>query len=102
MVGCGNKHWLVNWDNGANACGTFPFRFATEEEAQAYADDWVSTSTVEWDLAEDDELPSAEPFYHKCSGCEDCCTEECEGCAYCYEDPDDYRGMGWVGFDGRP
>jgi len=27
--------YAVNWDNGASACGTFPDRFATEEEAQA-------------------------------------------------------------------
>lgn len=35
-------------------------------------------------------------------GCEKCCTEECPGCADCYEDPSDYKGMGWVGRNGRP
>lgn len=35
-------------------------------------------------------------------GCEKCCTEDCPGCANCYEDPNDYRGMGWVGRNGLP
>ena len=30
------------------------------------------------------------------------CTEECHGCPKCYEDPNDYIGMGWVGKDGQP
>ena len=30
------------------------------------------------------------------------CSEDCEGCPSCYEDPSDYQGMGWVGKDGRP
>ena len=30
--------WMINWDNGVNACGTFPYRFATEREAADYAE----------------------------------------------------------------
>lgn len=33
--------FAVYWDNGASACGTFPDRFDTHEEAQAFAIDWV-------------------------------------------------------------
>lgn len=29
--------YRINWDNGANACGTFPWTYATEEEAQRAA-----------------------------------------------------------------
>lgn len=36
------KPFRVNWDNGAEACGTFPYRFATEQEAQAFADEWAN------------------------------------------------------------
>jgi hypothetical protein len=32
--------YAVNWDNGAEACGTFPQRFETEAAAQAFAEDW--------------------------------------------------------------
>jgi hypothetical protein len=31
--------WTINWDNGADACGTWGhITFETEEEAQSYAD----------------------------------------------------------------
>ncbi len=30
--------YLINWDNGADAFGTFPWEYATEEEAQRDAD----------------------------------------------------------------
>jgi hypothetical protein len=33
--------YKVSWDNGASACGTFPQVFDTEEDAQAFADEWV-------------------------------------------------------------
>ena len=32
--------YQVNWDNGANACGTFPQVFDTEEEAEAFGANW--------------------------------------------------------------
>jgi len=32
--------FIVNWDNGNGACGTFPNRFETEEEAEAFALEW--------------------------------------------------------------
>ena len=35
----------INWDNGNNACGTFPWDFATEQEATDYGNDWVTTMT---------------------------------------------------------
>lgn len=36
--------YLVNWDNGNNACGTFPFTFDTFEQADAYGRDWAIES----------------------------------------------------------
>jgi hypothetical protein len=33
----------INWDNGSEACGTFPYEFDTEEEATDYGNDWVAT-----------------------------------------------------------
>ena len=36
-----NIVYKVNWDNGASACGTFPYEFETEEDAENYGDDWV-------------------------------------------------------------
>lgn len=43
--------YRVTWDNGANACGTFPDTFATEAEAQAHADYIERENTAEgvWD-----------------------------------------------------
>jgi hypothetical protein len=38
--------YAVYWDNGAHASGVFSERFATEEEAQAFADDWVRDMTA--------------------------------------------------------
>ncbi len=37
----------VNWDNGGEACGTFPYTFDTEEEAQAWADGWARERNFE-------------------------------------------------------
>ena len=31
----------VNWDNGNDACGTFPWDFATFEAADAFGKDWA-------------------------------------------------------------
>jgi len=36
----------VNWDNGRSGCGTFPYTFDTEQEAQAFADDWAAESNA--------------------------------------------------------
>ena len=33
--------YRVYWDNGAHACGTFPYVFDTYEDAEAFADDWA-------------------------------------------------------------
>jgi hypothetical protein len=33
--------YLVNWDNGASACGTFPWVFDTHEQADAYGREWA-------------------------------------------------------------
>lgn len=33
--------YRVNWDNGANDCGTFSQRFDNYEDAEAWADDWA-------------------------------------------------------------
>ena len=37
----------VNWDNGAEACGTFPNDFDTETEAQEWADNWANERNLE-------------------------------------------------------
>lgn len=37
----------VLWDNGAEACGEFPYTFDTEEEAQAWADNWARERNFE-------------------------------------------------------
>jgi hypothetical protein len=37
----------VQWDNGFNACGTFPQQFDTEGEAQAFADNWANERNLE-------------------------------------------------------
>jgi hypothetical protein len=47
--------WKVYWDNGRNACGTFPDEFETEEDAQAYADPWMAERNAEEGLDPDDE-----------------------------------------------
>jgi hypothetical protein len=44
--------YRVNWDNGASACGTFPETFATEEDAQAFANAWMNEMN---DNEDDDE-----------------------------------------------
>lgn len=36
----------VNWDNGASACGTFPYDFDTYEEAKAFGEDWANESNL--------------------------------------------------------
>ena len=48
--------YAVNWDNGAEACGTFPERFDTEEAAEAFGNDWVAEMTfLTPELTEEDE-----------------------------------------------
>lgn len=37
--------FAIYWDNGTSACGVFTDRFETEEDAQAFADDWVERMT---------------------------------------------------------
>jgi hypothetical protein len=41
------RQWAVNWDNGANASGTFPERYATEAAAEAAAADWEADMGLE-------------------------------------------------------
>lgn len=41
------RQWAVNWDNGANASGTFPERYATEAEAEAAAKAWEAEMGLE-------------------------------------------------------
>lgn len=38
--------YRVYWDNGAHACGTFPQTFATEKEAQQFAEEWAHECNV--------------------------------------------------------
>ena len=35
--------YKINWDNGAEACGTFPMDFETEEDATDYGNDWLAS-----------------------------------------------------------
>lgn len=99
---CKGLRWLVNWDNGGDACGTFHYRFATRAEAQSWGDEWAKESAQEWELGPDDEQPHAEAIEVPCPGCADCCAPECKGCAECHEPEGDYAGMGWIGKDGQP
>ena len=39
--------YAVNWDNGNNACGTFPQRFRTAEQAEAFAENWMNERNLE-------------------------------------------------------
>jgi hypothetical protein len=39
--------WKVNWDNGSEACGTFPQAFDTEEAAEAFAENWAEERNLE-------------------------------------------------------
>lgn len=38
--------WLAYWDNGNGACGTFPYEFDTQEDADAYGREWASESNI--------------------------------------------------------
>ena len=38
--------FVVVWDNGASACGTFPYEFDTCEEAHAFGRDWADECNV--------------------------------------------------------
>lgn len=60
--------YAVNWDNGAEACGTFPERFDTYEEAEAFAEYWARERNLE-DLGMDDAA------VNECGG-ESCYTAE--------------------------
>lgn len=39
--------YAINWDNGSNACGTFPQRFDTESEAEAWGNAWADERNLE-------------------------------------------------------
>ena len=43
------KIWLINWDNGGDACGTFPWEYDSEENAQRDADS-IATENVAEDI----------------------------------------------------
>lgn len=48
--------YKVYWDNGAEACGTFPYTFDTEEEAREFGENWVlEMSQLTPDMDPDDE-----------------------------------------------
>lgn len=36
----------VVWDNGASACGTFPYEFDSYEDAEDYGEDWATESNL--------------------------------------------------------
>lgn len=60
--------YLVQWDNGGSDCGTFPQRFQTEAEAEAFATEWARERNLE-DLGMTDEQ------VEECGG-EGCYTAE--------------------------
>jgi hypothetical protein len=45
-TGSAPKKWAVEWDNG-HSCGTFPERYATEEEAEQAAEFWYTEMVAE-------------------------------------------------------
>ena len=48
--------YKVYWDNGAEACGTVPDTFDTEEEAMEFGENWVLEMTqLTPDMDPDDE-----------------------------------------------
>jgi hypothetical protein len=38
--------YKINWDNGNDACGTFPYEFSTEQEAEDFGNNWVVEMTA--------------------------------------------------------
>lgn len=36
----------INWDNGANDCGTFPYVFETKTAAMEFGENWVLEMTA--------------------------------------------------------
>ena len=38
--------YKVTWDNGASACGTFPYVFDTYQEADDYGREWADESNL--------------------------------------------------------
>lgn len=62
------KVYKINWDNGANACGTFPWEYATEEGAQEAADN-IEAEYIAEDVWDEDgycevievEVPDGDP-----------------------------------------
>lgn len=83
FVEIGSMKYKVYWDNGGDACGTFPYVFDTEEEAQEFAGNWSQERNLE-DLG----LTLAE--VEECGG-EECYTAE----VIEVEDEPDTEGEGW-------
>lgn len=55
------SHYVVVWDNGANASGEFPIAFTDLEEAKEFGENWVEEITaVDPDLEDTDEGYSVE------------------------------------------
>lgn len=52
--------YLVNWDNGNGACGTFHYEFATEEDAEAFGREWAKEANLRDFGTEDPE--DADPY----------------------------------------
>ena len=71
--------YRINWDNGATACGTFPWKFDTYEAADAYGRDWALESNLR-DFGEED--PDNGYSYDVIE------VEETEG-----DDPDTHEGV---------
>lgn len=47
--------WLVYWDNGNGACGTFPWDFDDQDEAAAFGKEWADESNLRDGIDPEDE-----------------------------------------------
>ena len=68
------SHYVVVWDNGANASGEFPMEFPSEEDAKEFGDCWVEEITaVDPDLEDTEEGYSYEVAKYFTDGSRELC-----------------------------
>ena len=46
----------VIWDNGNNACGTFPYVFESEESARKFGQEWADNANAECPPGEGEDI----------------------------------------------
>ncbi len=74
--------YAINWDNGGEACGTFPQRFDNEPDAEAWAENWARERNLE-------DLGMSDADVEECGG-EGCYTAEV---IEVEDEPDEEEGM---------